>query len=641
MKLDFALSLADEGFRVFPLQPNTKIPLKGLAWKDAATMDRSTIERWWAEHPDANIGVATGRGVIVLDADVAKGRKGLESLAMLDMMGLPEDTLRVQTPSGGVHVYLKTDLARGNRVDTIEGFPGIDLRGENGYVVGPGSTIDERSYAGAHKSGVCALAYSPTWLNDVLDTTPKALTPKSDQPLVELDNPEHIKRAIFWLENAAPEAVEGAGGDHTTYSVACRLRDHGLSPDTAFELLLEHWNEQKASPPWSPDDLREKVTNAYGYATGGWGAHTAAAEFDVVDLGDMGVSPLLADQTQNPNPGAGMHFLDYDEMKAMPEPEWLIEGVIQKRTAALLFGKSNTFKSFLAIDAGLSVATGRDWHGREVKQGKVLFVATEGANGVGRLRIPGWYGHYDVPEDERGAAWLYPKEICLDLKTDVDALIKTCLAIGGFSLIVFDIFGGTMAGSEVEDTTARAWVHAIQRVMRATGAATLTVAHTGWQDETRARMHTHFWGSFDSRMRVEGDKAQMTTCLTIERHKDADSTGAWGFRLEAAQGTLVPVYDEAIEAQKGSGWPPALKVAMRALDEALEQSGIVKVDPDWPSCRIVEIGLWRERCDALELSSSDNKETRRKAFQRAREGLAKRGAIEMQEDFVWSKFDEK
>lgn len=240
-----------------------------------------------------------------------------------------------------------------------------------------------------------------------------------------------------------------------------------------------------------------------------------------------------------------LHLLSYSEMANMPEPEWLIEGVVQKRSAALMFGKSNSFKSFLGVDLGLSVQTGRAWHGHGVSQGNVLFVATEGANGVGRLRIPAWYDHHAVPERERGA-WLYPKEIRLDVSDDVSALIEATKD-GNFSLIDLDIFGGTMAGSEIEDKTARAWVHGVQRIIRETGAAVLTVAHTGWQDDTRARMHTHFWGSFDTRLRVEGDKDAMTCTLSVERHKDADSAGQWGFRLVRAGDSLVPERDDAVK----------------------------------------------------------------------------------------------
>ncbi|TJW44334.1 MAG: AAA family ATPase [Mesorhizobium sp.] len=336
---------------------------------------------------------------------------------------------------------------------------------------------------------------------------------------------------------------------------------------------------------------------------------------------------------------AGLHILSYAEMEAMPEPDWLVEGLIQKRSTALMFGKSNSFKSFLAIDIGLSVDTGRDWHGNAVSDGGVLFVATEGANGVGRLRIPAWYQHHNVSEEDR-RAFLYPQEICLDAADDVTALIAAMNIRGAFALVVLDIFGGSMKGSEIEDKTARAWVHGIQRILRETGASVLTVAHTGWQDDTRARMHTHFWGSFDSRLRMEGDKDALTGTLTVERHKDADSSGSWGFRMTPTGNSLVPMLDAAVKASKGRNLTVRQRIAMQALDEAVQEHGTRKTGPDWPPCNIVLVDQWREACDRHGVSGSDKADSRLKAFNRSRDNLIDRGVIRIYDGYVWRCFDD-
>lgn len=335
-----------------------------------------------------------------------------------------------------------------------------------------------------------------------------------------------------------------------------------------------------------------------------------------------------------------LRLLTYAEMKAMPEPEWLVEGVIQKQSTALIFGKSNVFKSFIAVDLGLSVETSRTWHGNNVEGGGVLYVATEGANGVGRLRIPAWYDHHNVPEKERGA-FLYPQEIRLDVAEDIDGLIAAMRDDGPFALVIVDIFGGSMSGSEIEDKTARAWVHGIQRILRETGASVLTVAHTGWQDDTRARMHTHFWGSFDSRLRVEGDKEARTATLTVERHKDADSAGSWGFRMETSGQSLVPVLDRSVKASKARNLTTRQRIALDALDDALTSQGKRKDGSDWPPCPVVLVEHWRASCDRHGLTdSTDKADTRKKAFYRVRDGLLDKGIIRTLEGHVWRVFDD-
>lgn len=330
-----------------------------------------------------------------------------------------------------------------------------------------------------------------------------------------------------------------------------------------------------------------------------------------------------------------MHLLSYAEMEAMPEPEWLVEGLIQKRSTALMFGKSNSFKSFLAIDIGLSVDAGRDWHGNPVSEGGVLFVATEGANGVGRLRIPTWYQHHAVAEEDR-RAFLYPQEICLDTADDVSELIKQMNIRGSFALVVIDIFGGSMKGSEIEDKTARAWVHGIQRILRETGASVLVVAHTGWQDDTRARMHTHFWGSFDSRLRMEGDKDALTATLTVERHKDADSSGSWGFRMTPAGGSLVPALDASVtksSAKAKKALSGENRAALNALDDALQEHGQLRTGTDWPPCKVVHIDQWRKHVYLL--SPEDTPDAKRQGFYRARKALHNGGHIAFFDEHVW------
>lgn len=327
-------------------------------------------------------------------------------------------------------------------------------------------------------------------------------------------------------------------------------------------------------------------------------------------------------------------FLTYDQMITMPEPEWLVEGVLQRQSAALMFGKSNTFKSFLAIDLLLSVVTGRSWHGQTVKPGRGALIATEGANGVGRFRVPGWFDNYDIPLDVRRNVFLLPHEATLDDKSEIERLIAEVAALGKLDLIVFDIFGGTMMGSEVEDTTARAWVRGVQRLMRATGASTLTVAHTGWADQSRARMHTHFWGSFDTRIKVDGDKEARTSCIMIERHKDADSSGSWGFSLVKQHQTLVPVLDDTAKHKKSEGWSKRQKLALQTLAEAIEAHGEFKHERGWPTEQIVAMEYWRD-CASELLSDSDKPDTHKRIFNRVKKELIEKNAIAEKDGFVW------
>jgi hypothetical protein len=359
---------------------------------------------------------------------------------------------------------------------------------------------------------------------------------------------------------------------------------------------------------------------------------------------------------------APLKLLSFDEMADMPPPKWLVDGVLQEGTSALIFGKSNAFKSFIGIDLACSVATGRAWHGAAVAgPAPVLYVATEGARGVGAQRIPGWMEAHGIAPDLRQNILLYPHEIALDDPTAIDALLKSiahfkALRIiqsggnvandedpsGAVALIVVDIFGSSMNGPEVSDETARAWVRSVNRMLFDVGCCVLTIAHTGWADESRARMHTHFWGSFDSRMKAEGDKDARTTTLKVDRHKDADSGGEWGFKLDRvdfahkgqARNTLVPRRDDEVKPQKSRVSGKA-EVALQALSDALAAHGRRITSDNLPTCAVVELTHWRHMCDMHGLSASDKDDAKKKAFDRAKDALIKGAHVRQFGAFVW------
>jgi hypothetical protein len=87
-----------------------------------------------------NLGIRTGQINRLLVVDIDAKKDGVENFQKLQKeIGILDDTWRVNTGGGGFHLYykLREDQRFSNSSDMIA--PGIDIRGENGYVVGPGS----------------------------------------------------------------------------------------------------------------------------------------------------------------------------------------------------------------------------------------------------------------------------------------------------------------------------------------------------------------------------------------------------------------------------------------------------------------------------------------------------------------------
>ena len=103
-----------------------------------ASVEIEQINSWWSNFPAANVGLVTGKasGLVVLDIDLKSG--GLNSLRKLqEDCGQFPQTSCVRTGGGGLHYYFKApEFPLKNRTNLL---PGIDFRGDGGYVVAPPS----------------------------------------------------------------------------------------------------------------------------------------------------------------------------------------------------------------------------------------------------------------------------------------------------------------------------------------------------------------------------------------------------------------------------------------------------------------------------------------------------------------------
>jgi hypothetical protein len=135
MSMDKVLEYALRGWLVFPLKPESKLPATRRGFHDATT-NPATLKRWFGRDYPYNVGVRTGQpsGVFVLDID---GTNGAGSLcALIGDHGPIPATLISQTGSGW-HLWFSTDVPVPCSVGKIA--PGIDVRGDGGYVAAPPS----------------------------------------------------------------------------------------------------------------------------------------------------------------------------------------------------------------------------------------------------------------------------------------------------------------------------------------------------------------------------------------------------------------------------------------------------------------------------------------------------------------------
>lgn len=81
-------------------------------------------------------------------------------------------------------------------------------------------------------------------------------------------------------------------------------------------------------------------------------------------------------------PTALERWLSEDDLAALPDPGWLVEGLLPDVGLALLVGQPGSMKSLLALGVAAAVVSGTPFMGRAVEGGAVVFVAAEGLRGT-------------------------------------------------------------------------------------------------------------------------------------------------------------------------------------------------------------------------------------------------------------------
>ena len=253
--LTAALDLAEHGMHVFPLKPGQKTPALKQDWENRAGTDPARIERCWATGP-FNIGVACGpSGLLVVDLDTPKpdtkpapppfnvpgvndGADALTVLAEHNAERFPWETMTVGTGRGGMHLYFTQP--DGARLRNTAGKLGwlIDTRGHGGYVVGPGSTVNGKTYTATYVAQPEPL---PRWLHRLLD--PPKPPPRPTPPPGYLNALSRYAEFVLRDELAKVLAAVPGTRNDTLNTVAFTLGTHvtrgTMTPDLAERALTQ------------------------------------------------------------------------------------------------------------------------------------------------------------------------------------------------------------------------------------------------------------------------------------------------------------------------------------------------------------------------------------------------------------------
>ena len=255
-----------EGYPVFPLHSaergrcscgsaTCEAPGKHpriMRWPESATTAPALIRAWWRRWPEANIGLVTGApsGLVVLDIDPRHG--GQVSLEELESrLGPLPATPEVETGGGGRHLYFRHP---GSHVPNSAGIlgPGLDVRGDGGYIVAPPSIhASGRTYVweGSHHLAHLEPPSVPAWLLQRLSPSQPKTRP--------------VPRPKSSISDLVITGVKEGQRNSSLARLAGHLLRHRVDPYVALG-LLRSWNQQSCQPPLAEAEIMRTIDSIAG-----------------------------------------------------------------------------------------------------------------------------------------------------------------------------------------------------------------------------------------------------------------------------------------------------------------------------------------------------------------------------------------
>lgn len=649
------------GFPVFPCDGEKK-PIVAGGFK-AATRDAPSIVRAFSTSAAQMIGMPTGKAssVVVIDVDVKNGAKGRDWLTEHEDALPPTRTHK--TRSGGLHLLFTVPAEVEIRNSASRVAMGVDVRGEGGYIIVPPSP-------GYEIADDTPPAEMPRWLiNACLRPAPLPEPPPprptsrhedsangSPYGLAALDGECHT------IAGASPGCQEPALNDGALRMgslVAAGLLGRSYAAQRLIAAGMQMRNGD-AHHPWARSEVTDKVER--GLLDGAQRPRLVKDRADYRPPSQAPAGGSVRPSPEHDDPGvppvvpakAAPQLLPlawFEEIEAQQDALDFVQGVLTEQGASVVYGESNSGKTFFVTDLALCVAASKEWMGRRVEGGPVAYCVLEGGMGF-RNRVSAWRTEHNM-EDACIPFAAIPASINL-LAADADTprLVQTIKAAeeragAPFRLIVVDTLSRAMAGgNENAPEDMGALVRNMDLIREQTGAHLLFIHHSGKDASRGARGHSLLRAAVDTEIEVTSDEDAGTRCAKVVKQREMPKGMAFGFVLNVveighnrhAEPVTSCIVSPVAEDAPAPGRKKLTGHTLRAheiLSDLIAASGQDGSAGAPAGCRSVPERWWRERFYERAMPGAEQ-EAKKRAFRRAADHLVEHHRVGMGGGRVWA-----
>ncbi len=253
------------------------------------------------------------------------------------------------------------------------------------------------------------------------------------------------------------------------------------------------------------------------------------------------------------------------DLSDQPLKPFIIEKILPANGLAAVVGTFGSYKSFLALDMALSIATGLKWQGHATERGYVVYVAAEGAGAEVNKRARGWCVRHQLSDDERFRVITDAPQITQP--GDVAHLSRALQSLPEMpKLIILDTLARCMVGGDENNARDMGlFVAGLDKIRRDTGATIAIVHHTGKAGDMRGS--SALPGAMDTILDVKSKERMATISCGKQKDQAAFDSITVVARIVGDGDTATLVFESSDAAPVGAVLPQRAITALAILRE--------------------------------------------------------------------------
>lgn len=447
-----------------------------------------------------------------------------------EILEIAYETYAEFSPSGkGIRLFFKGDLGNGKALRGEEF--GMECFSSRGFVTFTGNTLEATEFAGNTDT------VAP--INDaVRDLYARKF--KRSEPAAPLETGTSGEPAGLTMSQIEQCLAALPTDLHYDDWVMVGMAIHCETQGEGFE-IWEEWSGH--SNKYTNRDYNEERWRSFGKGNGS--QVTGRSLVHLANEHGAGINlngPASADEfealvedvssTHTPDQLPRFNFEPVHQFSSATALPWIIKGVLPQAGLAVVYGASGSGKSFAVLDMGMAIARGLPWRGKRTKQGRVAYIAAEGADGF-RKRIAAYAQHQGVDLAGVPMTVLNAAPNLLEKQDAVD-VAKGVKASGGADVIIIDTLAQTTPGANENagEDMGKALGYC-KRIHEVTGALVLLIHHSGKDATKGARGWSGVRAACDAELEVV--RSEAGRALRLTKNKDGEDGLEWGFDLEVVQ----------------------------------------------------------------------------------------------------------